>query len=316
MPKTVSSTVQDFSEALRNISGKWTERQRLGRRLLLPDPLEKLVPVKLLQEGVAQLIENLQLDPHPVVLFMDRTGGGEGARAAASIMPLIADRWPGFVLVHISFATPSQGLGTLVRNTLVMSGGDLGVTVYVVAHNRPVEGLKLSAADADRLVAECDLVISFSPGGAAGLAPVQQCVEKDLLLAKSHLAVLSYPDPEAVVAQLPTYKATLSAESSIDALRFWVQVEDEGSFEDLDYTVLGEQGDAEERLWALIDNARRRCYRVLVEPLNKGLPVGDSLHCPCRTEIAKVLASSGHLSRIVPAGSRLVAVARGCDTLT
>ncbi len=304
-----------FSKVLQEIPPEWIARQRIIRRLLYVDKLERFVPAKLLAEGVGKLLEEMSQPRHPTVLFMDRAGSGDGARAAADLMPLLGQRWPGAVFIHVSFATPSQGLGALVRSVLVHAGTENGVNVHVVAYNRPAEGLKLFYDEADAIVKECNLVITFSPGGAAGLKGAKQMSVEDLLLMRSHLAVLSFPDPESIVGVIPSFLQTVKDEPALDSIRFWVQIKIDGEFEDLGTTILGPGGDAEDRLWALLDNARRHQYRILTEPMCNDLPCGDFLVCPCQTAIEEELGVIAEISRIVPAGSRLVATARGRNTL-
>ncbi len=315
MPDTASLTVRTFSAALQTIPVTWTERQRASRKLLKNDPLEQLVPVKLLLEGLSQLLDTLSQPENPLVLFMDRTGGGDGARAAAELIPLLGKRWPHTSLIHISFATPSQGMGTLVRSILTQKGAEHGVSVHVLAHNRPAEGLMLSKDTANEITKHCNLVITFTPGGAAGLHSKKCESALDLLLSRSHLAVLSYPDPESVIAELLTFEQLLGKEPTIEAIRFRVQIEIDGVFEDLGTTELSQDGDAKDRLWVLLDNAKRHRYQILIEPIRGELPSGDSLCCPCRSVIETTLHSSSMVDRIVPAGSSLVVKTRGKDTL-
>ncbi|MCP4603148.1 MAG: hypothetical protein GY847_21980 [Proteobacteria bacterium] len=310
-----SAAIAAFSNALQDIPPEWIARQRIGRRLLKSDPLERFVPARLLKEGMGKLLDVMSQLERPIVLFMDRAGGGDGARAAAGLMPLLGQRWPGVLFIHISFATPSQGLGALVRSILVHTGAENSVNVHVVAYNRPVEGLRLFPSDADAITRECDLIITFSPGGIAGLKSADQPPVDDPLLDRSHLAVLSFPDPESVIGDLPSFNQTIEKEPSLEAIRFWVQIKVDDSFEDLGVAILGPGGDAEDSLWSLLDNARRHPYRILIEPMSNDLPSGDPLVCPCQTVIQEELSTSAAVSRIVPAGSRLVAVARGRCTL-
>ncbi|HUT78570.1 MAG TPA: hypothetical protein VM285_12830, partial [Polyangia bacterium] len=80
---------------------------------------------------------------------------------------------------------------------------------------------------------------------------------------------------------------------------------------ELGHTVLADPGDARERLWVLLDNARRLRYRVLVEPMLRSLPAGDPLVCPCRTLIEESLHESLVVDRIVPAGGQILVAGRG-----
>ena len=305
-----------FADGLRHIEETWTKRQRIVRALLRSDPLERLVPEKLLFEAAFEHLTHRDVPNSPLVVLMNRSGHGDGARIAGGLLPMLAEHWRGISFVHVSFSTPSRGLGALVRGLLVKAGADCGIDVHVVAHNRPVEGLRLSLEDAAELVGAADLVISFASGGGAGLAVKDRMLDTDLLLSRSHISVLSYPDPEALVGDLPAFQQVLGREPDLQLLRFSVQaLGDEGRFQDAGCATLGPDGDAEERLWSLIDNARRRVYRVLVEPMSADAPQGDPLICPCRALIKSSLAPSAVVTKIVPAGSRLVAVARGNATI-
>ncbi len=315
MADPASAAIAALSTALQEIPSKWARRQRGCRLFLRTDPLERVVPAKLLNEGVGRLLDKRSPTNRPVVLFMDRAGGGDGARAAADTLPLLGGRWPGASFIHVSFATPAQGLGVLVRSILVQAGAEHGVNVHVVAHNRPAEGLHLDGSEADTITEECNIVITYAPGGAAGLMYSDRTSADDPLLKRSHLAVLSYTDPESVVSELPFLLGVINEEPTIDAIRFRVQIDVDGVFQDLGSTLLGPNGDAEDRLWTLIDNARRHRYRVIIEPIKNERPIGDPLVCPCRAVIEQDLGKTATVFRTVPAGSRLVAVARGKRTL-
>jgi hypothetical protein len=181
-----------------------------------------------------------------------------------------------------------------------------------VTHNRAVEGLKAAPDDVERLLGQADLVISFASGGGAGLVSAERMHEMEPLLARSHVSVLSFPDPDSLVGELSVLEKELLREPDLEALRFWVQVVTASNeVEEVGFAQLGKNGDAKDRLWSLLDNARRRPYRVLVEPMSGGLPTGDPLVCPCRAVIQSSLTESAEIVKIVPAGSRLIAVATG-----
>lgn len=315
MSDHVSATVEAFSRALQDISAEWITRQRNARRLLKPDALERIVPAKLLGEGLAKLLDDLSKPERPLVLFFDRNGGGDGARAAAGLFPALGERWRGVSFVHVSFATPTQGLGALVRSVLTHAGAEHGVDVHVVAFQRPAEGIGMTTYELDDVVKACDLVLTFATGGSAGLISPRVSVGTDLLVSRSHLSVLSFPDPESLVGDLAGYAGLIEKEPTIDGIRFWVQIKADGEYQDLGTTVLGEGGDAEDRLWVLIDNARRQPFRILMEPMRNGLPGGDPLVCPCRTVIESEIGLSAQVIRVVPAGSCLVGVVRGKTTM-
>ncbi|MBW2276325.1 MAG: hypothetical protein JRF63_02470 [Deltaproteobacteria bacterium] len=306
-----------FSQALCNVSSKLSENQRIARQLLsTPDPFDRVVPSKVLAEAVAGFLVEASVPAHPLTVFMDRLGGGDGVRAGAALIGLVGESWPRGNFVHVAFATPSRGVGALARANLTRSGADAGVVVDVVAHNRPVEGLSLSPEDVERLVGEADLVITYAPGGIAGLIDVDGASGADRLLVRSHVAVCSLPDPEALVADLASMGEVVGREPGLDALRFRVEVESEGVFAELGDTVLGEGGDANQRLWVLLDNAKRQRYRIVIEPMCDGLPTGMAILCPCQTILEGGLLPALLVGRVVKAGSRLVAVGRGRETLS
>lgn len=315
-PRKAESVARAFSIGLDSISDSWVQRQRIVRWLLKTDPLERLIPEKLLFEAVAGHLKKRAVIKAPLVVLMNRSGHGDGARTVSGLFPLLTEKWRQISLVHVSFSTPSRGLGALVRGLLVKEGAKHGVNVHVVAHNRPVEGLKLADEDVEELIGDADLVISFASGGGAGLVTPQKMYEVDPLLRRSHIGVLSFPDPDSLVADLPQFQKELGREPDLERVRFWVQVvSDAPNVEDLGFTCLGgDDGDAESRLGPLLDSAKRRPYRVLVEPLSKNLPTGNPLVCPCRSVIESSLSLSARVEKIVPAGSRLVAVTSGLNT--
>ncbi len=315
MTDAASAAIAALTRAIQEIPPERAKRQRVTRQLLDADPLERVVPAKLLTEAAGKLLETRSPTRVPHVLFMDRAGGGDGARAAMELMPLLRSRWSGVAFVHISFATPAQGLGTLVRGMLVRAGAENGVHVQVLAHSVPAEGMRLCSTEADEITDAFDLVVTFAPGGAAGLQSDDQQKREDRLLKRSHLSVLSFPDPESTVAALPTFTRIIAKEPDLQAIRFHVQVESNHVFEDLGIATLGPGGDAEDHLWALVDNARRHRYRILAVPLGSEHPLGDPLVFPCRAVIETELGSIATVPRIVPAGSRLVAVALARRTL-
>lgn len=317
MSDRATGTATLFSEALSNLASQLAERQRIPRQLLAShDPFERVVPTGLLGEAAGRFLTEASAPQRPLTLFMDRLGGGDGVRAASSVIALVGDAWPRGGFVHVAFATPSRGVGTLVRANLTRTGAEAGVVVDVVAHNRPVEGLRLTAEDVERLVGGCDLVVTYAPGGIAGLVGSGPDRSADRLLARSHVAVCSFPDPESLVADLPALGRVIDREPGLDALRLWVEVESDGSFVELGHAVLGEGGDADERLWVLLDNARRKRYRIVLEPMLDGLPIGATIVCPCQTVVEEGMLPELIVGRVVKAGSRLVAVGRGRETLT
>ncbi len=310
-----SQSASAFSEALRSISPSWVSRYRVTRRLLARDPLERLVPEKLVFEGLEQELSQRTKVTAPLVVFMNRGGHGDGARLASGMLPILSHHWDEVSLVHVSFNTPERGLGSLVRGVLTRTAATHGIDAHAVAYNRPAQGLKLSATDVPALLGDAALVVSFAADGEGGLLPDDHLFEPDPLLAASHLVVLSFPDPEGLLAELDHLQQVIADEPNVDAIRFWAQVREQtGAFEDLETSVLGPGGTAHNKLWQLIENARRRPYRILVEPLYKGHPAGAPLVCPGRAILEESLSVSAAVRKIVPVGSRLVAVGRGHAT--
>lgn len=315
-PATLTASL--LSNALQNVPSSSTEEQRVARQLLRgADPFERFVPARLLLEALNAHLDQRRLPDKPVVLFMDRLGGGDGAHAAAPIIDTLGKRFRGASFIHASFATPSRGLGSLLRGNLTRSGAEHGVLVDVVSYNRPAEGLELDSRQIAAIHNECDLLITYSPSGSGGLLPYPAHPTDDSLLALSHVCVLSFPDPESSVADLPGYRTVIEAEPGLDSLLFRMQVmNDREQLEELARCTLGPDGDAEDRLWVLLDNAKRRRYCLSVEPMSGGRPAGAPIHCPCRTLLNRGLINDVSVNRIVPAGNRLLTVARGKKTLT
>jgi hypothetical protein len=302
-----------LSRALQSISRQAATRNRPALRLLgRGDPFDRLVPSRLLEEAVARALIALPPDAAPLVAVFDRLGGADGAEAGTSLLRLLADRGPGASLVHAAFNTPPRGLGALIRTGLTRAGAELGIPVEVVAHDGPARALKATAGEAEQLLAGVSLAVIFAPRGAAGLqGDAETGPRRDPLLERSHVAVLSYPDPEFLVADLDRLAAIISGEPGIDAVRFWVQADTGQGFEELGHALLADPGDARERLWVLLDNARRLRYRVLVEPMLRGLPAGDPLVCPCRRLVEDELREALAIERVVAAGGQLLVCGRG-----
>ena len=242
---------------------------------------------------------------------MDRLGGGDGAHAAGGLIRAIGERLVGASFTHVSFSTPSRGLGALLRGNLTRAGAESSVLVDVVAHNRPAEGLVMTEEEADTILAGYHLVITYAPSGAAGLLPLSGG-RADPLVVRSHVAVLAFPDPESLVADLPTMTAAVEAEPAMDSVRFWAMIADEdNAATDLGRCVLGRGGDARDRLWVLLDNARRRLYHFVAEPMLDDLPAGDPLVFPCRRLLESGFVEGLTIGRVVPAGNRLLVVGSG-----
>jgi len=155
-----SSKVAEFREAFGRIDEAWTHKTRPAKRLLTSDSFERIVTLRLLDESLGQILSDSSLPSQPLVLFMDRAGGGDGTRAATSAIEIVGAHTEGASFVHMAFSTPPMGLGTLIRSSLVRVGAQNGVVVDVVAHDRAVNGLELTEYDVKYIVEGCDLVIS------------------------------------------------------------------------------------------------------------------------------------------------------------
>ncbi|MBN2714896.1 MAG: hypothetical protein JXX14_03510 [Deltaproteobacteria bacterium] len=309
MSTTSSQIAERFVHALESVPLESLENQSKTRYLSrIGDDLEKVVDTGLLREALAKSLERRPLPPAPVILFMDRRGGGEGVRISSDVLALLAQNTQNAQYVHVSFVTPAGGVGTLLRSALARKGAEHGILVDVVAHKRPAEGMRLSVEDANEMVQGCDLVITFAPEGTAGLI-FQNDDTRDELLARSHISVLSFPDPEHVVADLERYEQIVNERPGFKHVRFWVQIRSGEKWETLGQCVLGSGGDARDRLWILVDNAKRHVYRILAEPVAREVAIGMPLIYPC-----KGLLESRHFygiqpDKIVQAGSDIVMVA-------
>lgn len=303
--------------ALARATGERAALERLPRRLLgRGDAFDRVAPTRLLLEALERRLEDAPARPEPVVLFLDFGGGGDGARCAAAVLGLLGARRTGGSFVHVAANTPPRGLGALVRTTLVDAGAGAGIAVEVVARPRPLGAAELTGRELREISEACALAIAFAPSGTAALLGADDAP----LLGLAHACLLSTPDPEALVGDLPGLAAAVGREPGMDAVSFRIEVEAEGggraAFAELGRCSLGPpEDDARERLWQLVDNAKRRRWRAIVTPMHGGAEAGVPLVCPCRS----LLERGGHAgvatSRIVPSGNRLVAVGRGRATL-
>jgi len=309
MTDQATEAARTLARTIQTISPRWSQRQRCARALIgNSDPFDRFVPARLLEEAAAPGLGKLARRDEAAVLFMDRLGGGDGAHAANALILLLGETCDGASFTHVSFSTPSRGLGSLLRGSLARAGAKSGVLVDVVAHNRPAEGLRMTEEEADALVGQFDLVISYAPSGAGGLLCSSPCP----LLARSHAAVLSFPDPEHLVADLKGMEAAVQKEPGMDSIRMWAMALDEdGEHRDMGHCILGEGGDAGDRLWVLLDNARRRLYHFFAQPLLDQVPSGDSLYLPCKGLLERGFVEGIRVSKVVPAGNRLLAIGSG-----
>ncbi len=303
-----------FSRILDRIPKSSMDSQAGARALLVDDPVERVLPPKLLDEALLKLMEELSpSSANPLVLFMDRAGGGEGSRAAIRVMPALARRWSRFALVHVSFATQSRGLGVLLRGVLKRAGAMHKVAVHVAAHKRPAEAADLTEKEASDLLGKCTLAITYAPAGAAGLLGLDP--KADQLLRRSHLSILSFPDADGLLPYYAEMERIVDKHVGVQAVRFRVQVAKGEEYEDQGTATLGKDHDAATRLGTLLNAAEKHKYRVLAQPIGPDNTIGHPILCPTESTITDHLAGAATVLRVVPIGGKLIAVARGLDTL-
>jgi hypothetical protein len=318
MARSARHASELLGAALARTPQEAASRERLARKLLgTAGAFERLVPERLLTEALSLHLEAAGIEREPVVLFLDFAGGGDGAHAAAAIIALLGAQGIGGAFVHAAANTPPRGLGALVRTSLVSAGAGVGILVDVVAHNGPLGAVEIPDRELAQLAGECALIISFAPGGSGALlGPLAEG-----LLGLSQVSVLTSPDPESFIADLGVLARTVEDEPGMDGALFRVEVEAgddgrRGRFAELGSCTLGPpDGDAGTRLWQLIDNAKRKRYRVLLAPTAGGGEVGAPLVCPCRRVLERGAIPGVSVTRLVPSGNRLIAVGHGRRTL-
>jgi hypothetical protein len=300
-------TARRFAAALETISPKWQAKQNKSRHLAnISDSLERMVTGSILREALTKYLDSHVLAEKPQIVFMDRKGGGKNMKTIESVIELLGSRLKGCSFIHIAFATPPKGVGTLLGSSLARKGAESGVAVEVVAQNKPAEGLEFTIEQTEELLQEASLVITYAPDGIAGLLPMN-AESPDPLIKASHLCVLTFPDPEHVVADLPRYEEVIAQRPGFNKIRFKVQTAEKNrEFKTLDFCTLSANGDAHEKLWRLLDNARRLNYRLLAEPIAHDVPVGRPLYCPCKALLKSTSRIGTKIDKIIPAGSDLV----------
>ena len=311
-----TSVAQTIYEVLTDVSVDTSIRTFKTRYLLNSEfdklqgeDFERIVDSSLLRESVAKTLDKFRSYKGPVVLLMDRKGGGQGSKVAADIITLLG-KYPRSILIYVPFVTPPHGVGTLIQSSLSRTGADYGVLVDVVSANIPAKGLHFTREQAERLVEKVDIVITYAPEGSAGLIPFEE-MKIDNLIAVSHINVLSYPDADYVVADLPRYEQIISKRPGFNHIEFSVEVVNDGKIEQLGRCLLGKGGDAADRLWVLMDNARRQEYRVLAVPVAHNEFIDDPLFCPCETLLKKHIGQSIKVDKLVNGGNSLVVSGKG-----
>jgi hypothetical protein len=301
-----------FAQALDGISEHWHDRQNKTRDLLTSfDAMEEMISASLLRETVARhFSQHTTAGTAPVVLFMDRKGGKAGGHTSGTIISLLATLATEISYVHIGFNTPPRGIGTLLQSSLMRKGTEHGVVVDVVSSTAPAEGLSWPDVQIRELLESATLIITYAPEGSAGLIPFEP-PGVDPLIARSHINVLSFPDPEYSVADLPRYEAIVAKRPEFKHIRVWIQILEEGRWNTLGHCVIGSGGDASTRLWQFIDNAKRHPWRLLLEPMAHDLPTGVPLHCPSRTVLTDHFPTGLRIDRVVTAGNNVVLVGSG-----
>ena len=283
-----------------------------ARHLLAPfDAMEEFVCGAALRESVAALWESSGVPEAPAVLFIDRRGGKLGGNVAATLIELLSRQAPGASLVYVGFGMPPRGVGRLLQAMLVRKGTETGVAVNVVSAARAAEEFQPDEAALRALLSGAALVISFAPPGSAALLP-HDAEQRDAWVTAAHVNVLSFPDPEHVVADLPRLEKVLGHDPGFKHLRLWVQVREAHQWTVAGDCRVGELGDAQAQLWPLIDHAQRLPWRLLMVPEAHDAPVGTPLHCPSVGAVSDGASDVGiRVARVIPAGGHFVAVGRG-----
>jgi hypothetical protein len=318
MARSARHAAERLGAALARVPREVAERERHSRRLLgTATAFDRLAPERLLVEALAHHLELHGIERDPAVLFLDFAGGGDGARAATAAVSLLGARGLGGSFVHVAANTPPRGLGALVRSALANAGAGVGILVDVVAWNAPLGAVALDDGELAGLAADCTLIVAYAAGGAGALlGPAAEG-----LLRLTHVGVVTAPDPEGLVGELGAIARIVEDEPGMDGALFRLEVEEGEDARGVRFAELGRcalgppAGDAGERLWQLIDNGKRKRYRVLVEPTAAGRPVGAPLACPCRRLLERGALPGLSVTRVVPSGSRFVAVGRGRRTL-
>lgn len=289
--------------------------RQVSRLLLSMDPLERLIPEKLLYEAVQHRLRQDAFPEAPLVVFMNRGGHGDGVRISAGLTALLAEHLKNPSLLHVSFNTPKGGLGALVRTAVLESAAAHNIGAIVLAHNLQAEKLPLTQSDIETALGRASLVISYAASGTACITTREQHCMQDLLLKHSHAAVLSFLDPEGLFGELPRIETELAREPNLAGIRFWVQSVDGDRLDTLGGAMLGRtsRNDARQKLWPLIENARRRPYRILAEPVRaNGESLGGAVVCPCLSLLKEhSLIPCIRVRKSVPAGSRFTIFAEG-----
>ncbi|MCU0664321.1 MAG: hypothetical protein MUC50_18580 [Myxococcota bacterium] len=291
------------------------EEQNAIRPLLRPDPMERVVTAKLLREAVARALEHHSFREGAGMLLVDCLGGSEGARAASALIPVIEEKLHGASLVHLSCATKGRGVARLIERMLRALVPGLPATIDVLSTPSSIEEASEALA---AFSPQTDVLVLIAPLGAAGLLTwTSDSVGLGELVRRARVSVLTYPDPESLVAALPTMERELARSSVTAKLSIELYLDTPEGETLLGKATVGPGGDAGQRLWVLLDNARRHRYLAKIVPLRENdEPCGHALYCPCRTLLEHRLIGPGAGVRIIPCGGLLVVVAEGRDTLS
>lgn len=303
---------QGIEQALAGAPHVVADEQAPLRALLRPDLMERVVIAKLLRETVGRALELHSFREGAGMLLLDCHGGSEGARAASSLLPVIQEHLRGTNLVHLSCATKGRGVARLIERMLRALVPGLPATIDVLSTPAAVEEV---CDRLERLEPQADMTVLLAPLGSAGLSWSFDGFGLGELVASAHASVLTYLDPESLVAALPVLEKDVESGRGFDRLRIDLYVDDDDGSRLLGSTEVGPGGEASQRLWVLIDNARRHRYEARLVPLLSGQPCAPPLHCPCRTLLEQRLRRFGAGVRIVPCGGLFAVVAAGRGTL-
>jgi hypothetical protein len=299
--------------ALSGVPHVVAEQQSAVRPLLRPDPMERVVTSKLLREAVAKALEHHSFREGANMLLVDCLGGSEGARAASALMPVVEQKLREASLVHLSCGTKGRGVARLIERMLRALVPGLPATIDVLSTPASIEEASPRLGELSSLI---DMLVLMAPLGAAGLTWTSDGLGMGELLRQARVSVLTYPDPESLVAALPTMERELSRSKQMASLRVEFHLDTSHGLVSLGAAIVGPGGDAGQRLWLLLDNARRHRYVATIVPLGPDdMPCGRALACPCRTLLENRLVVPGAGVRIIPCGGLLAVVAEGRGTL-
>ncbi len=299
------------------LSSERAKQNRAIRPFLSHDSTEQTVFQKLFLEAVEQLITNTDFDKLSTAVLINRSGCGNDVYFANKIVSILAaiENRPSFL--QVSFNTPVIGLGSLVKNGVTKTALDLGIEAEVSILDFPIETISISFNETEYLLGNTAPIISYASLGSSSIIPENMLFKPDFFLQRSHVAVLSFLEPEALCAEIPRFYSIMQRESSISSVRFRVKVAEDEQFFDFGAVTLSDnQEEAQNKLYAVIEDVRKRRFAVFVEPAIKNDKERIYLVCPCRSLVEDPGFLKGvKVIKIVPCGAILSVTVQGAYTV-